>query len=91
MFSGDVGLSLTFEVRVGRKYAVYLPKAVVEAMGLREGSRVLLRVSGGTLIMEVLHDPISLALSGRKFAHITPEEVEEVSLEEQAKRIESSA
>jgi len=85
------GLGLTVEVRVGEGDAIYLPKAVVEAMGLREGSRVLLRVSGDTLIVEALQDPILLALSGRKFARIDPEEAEAISLGEQAKRTEGSA
>ena len=80
-----MNINLTFEVRVGKKFAIYLPKAVVKAMGLEEGGKVLLRVSGNTLIIEVLQDPIKLALYGRKFARMTPEQVEAISLEEQAK------
>lgn len=76
-------MSLRMEVRVGKRYAIYLPRAVVEVLGLREGERVLLRVSGGSLILEPVRDPIQLALFGGKFASITPEEVEEISLEEQ--------
>ena len=49
-----MNINLTFEVRVGKKFAIYLPKAVVKAMGLEEGGKVLLRVSGNTLIIEVL-------------------------------------
>jgi len=77
-------VSLTVEARVGKKYAIYLPKAVVEATGLREGERVLLRVAGNTVILESLQDPIELALSGKKFASIKPEQVEAISLEVQA-------
>ncbi|MEM2897632.1 MAG: AbrB/MazE/SpoVT family DNA-binding domain-containing protein [Candidatus Bathyarchaeia archaeon] len=84
-------MNLTVEARVGKKYAIYLPKAVVEAVGLREGEKVLLKVSGSTVLMEVLHDPIKLALSGKKFASIRPEQVEAISLEEQEGGIKSSS
>ena len=81
---------MTIEARVGKKYAIYLPKAIVKALGLREGERVFLTVSGSTLVVEKLQDPIQLALSGRKFASITPKQVEAVSLEEQEKRVKGS-
>ena len=83
-------MSLTVEARVGKKYAIYLPKAVVEAIGLKEGERVLLRVAGTTVILESLQDPIKLALSGKKFASIKPEQAEAISLEEHASHAESS-
>lgn len=83
-------MSLTMEARVGKKYTIYLPKAIVEAIGLREGERVLLRVAGNTVILESLQDPIKLALSGKKFASIKPEQVEAISLEEQASHAKSS-
>jgi len=83
-------MSLTIETFIGKKYALYLPKAVVKALNLREGERVLLRVAGNTLVLEVIQDPIQLALSGKKFASVTPEQVEAISLEEQAGHIEGS-
>ncbi|MEM2936880.1 MAG: AbrB/MazE/SpoVT family DNA-binding domain-containing protein [Candidatus Bathyarchaeia archaeon] len=79
-------MNLTIEARVGKKHAIYLPKAIVEATGLKEGERVLLRVAGNTVVLESLQDPIELALYGKKFASIKPEQVEEISLEEQASR-----
>ena len=84
-------MSLTVEVKVGKKYAVYLPKAIVRALNLKEGEKVLLRVVGTTVVLESLQDPIQLALSGKKFASITPEQVEAVSLEEQSTKIKNSA
>jgi len=78
------------EARVGKKYAIYLPKAIVEALGLEEGERVLLRVSDNALILETVQDPIELALSSEKFASITPEQIEAISLEEQASRVKGS-
>jgi len=77
-------LSLTIQATIGKKHAIYLPKAVVKALGLREGERVLLRVAGNTLVLEAIQDPIQLALSGKKYASVRPEQVEMISLEEQA-------
>ena len=84
-------MSLTVKTKIGRKFAVYLPKVIVEALDLKEGERVLLKVMGNALILESLKDPIELALSGKKFASITPEQAEVISVEEQAKRVEGSA
>jgi len=84
-------VSLTIETRVGKKYAIYLPRAVVKAMGLREGGRVLLKVTGNTVVLESLQDPIELALSGKKFASIGPEQIEAISLEEQKSHAKGSA
>ena len=83
-------MSLTIQTIIGKKYAIYLPRAVVEALDLREGERVLLRVAGNTLTLEVLQDPIKLALSGKKFASVKPEQVEMISLEEQAGHVKGS-
>ena len=77
-------MALTVQVNVGKKYAIYLPKAVVRALNLKEGARILLRVSGTTVVLESLQDPIHLALSGKKFASLTPEQIETISQEEQA-------
>ena len=79
------------KTRIGRRYALYLPKAVVEAVGLREGEKVQLRVEGNTIVLESLQDPIQLALTGKKFASIKPEEVEAISLEKQRSQAESSS
>ena len=84
-------MDLTFAVSIGKKYAIYLPRAVVKALNLREDDKVLLRVRGKSIIIDVVYDPIELALSGEKFASVTPEQVEEVSLEEQARRVEGTA
>ncbi len=79
------------EVRIGKRYAIYLPKAVVKALGLREGDKVVLNISGNALIVEKIHDPIQLALSGSKFASVAPEQVETISLEEQGRYVKNSS
>ena len=82
-------MSLTVEARVGKKNTIYLPKAIVEATGLKEGEKILLRVDGNTVVLESLQDPLELALSGEKFSSIRPEEVEAINLEEQASHTKS--
>ncbi len=84
-------MSLTVQVSVGKKYAIYLPRAIVRALNLKEGGKVLLRLSETTVILESLQDPVHLALSGKKFASITPEQLEKISSEEQATHFESSS
>ena len=79
------------ETRVGKRNTIYLPKAVVEATGLKEGDRVLLRVMDGTVAVEPVMDPLELALSGVKYAKIDPEQIEAISVEEQGERVEGSS
>jgi len=78
-------MNLVFKARVGKKFAIYLPKAVVEAVGLSEGEKMLVKVSGNRVILEVVRDPIQLAISGKKFASLKPQNIEAISIEEQEK------
>jgi len=78
------------EAKVGKKYAIYLPKAIVKALNIAEGEKVLLSVDEGTLVLDTVQDPIKLALSGKKFASITPKQIEETSLEQQKRHVKSS-
>ncbi len=83
-------MSLTVKSRIGKKHAIYLPKRIVEALDIREGQKVLLEAAGDTVILKLLKDPLQLALSKDKFASIKPEEIEGISLEEQATHLEAS-
>jgi len=38
-------------VRVGRKYAVYLPRRVVEELKLREGEKLVLTLEGESIVL----------------------------------------
>jgi AbrB family looped-hinge helix DNA binding protein len=82
-------VTLTVETSVGKKYAVYLPKAVVKALNLKEGGKILLRVSGTSLVLESVQDPLQLALSSKKYASVDPEEIEKTSIREQAKTVKN--
>ena len=81
---------MRLKVRVGKRYAIYLPKRVVEKIGISEGDELILNVEGDKIELNKIHDPIELALKGKKFAKVSLEEIEEVSLAEQEKKIESS-
>ncbi|RLI76567.1 AbrB/MazE/SpoVT family DNA-binding domain-containing protein [Archaeoglobales archaeon] len=80
-----LNMSLEVPAKIGKKYALYLPKSVVDLLKVREGDRVKISVEGEKMIVEVIRDPIDLALYGKKFAKISAEEVERISLEEQGK------
>jgi antitoxin component of MazEF toxin-antitoxin module len=79
------------EARIGRKYAIYLPRAIVKDLELKEGGKVLLSVSGKTLVVQSVEDPIELALTGKKFASITPAEVERISVEQQRRAVKGTS
>jgi len=72
-----------FKVRVSKKYTLYIPRAVAEAVGIREGDFVELRVEGSRIIVEPALDALGFALRGPKFARVTFEELERESEEMQ--------
>lgn len=76
-------MGLIVKTRVGKKNVLYIPKSIAEAVGLREGSVVKLRVKGYRVIMEVVPDPFDLALRYPKFAKVSFEEFEKESEEMQ--------
>jgi AbrB family looped-hinge helix DNA binding protein len=78
-------VSLTIHSKVGRKYTIYLPKKIVESLGIKERDRVKLSIEKGKIVVEIVKDPLELALHGKKFTKISAEEVEQISLEEQEK------
>jgi len=78
------------EIKVGKKYALYLPMEVVKTLNLREGDRMLLSISEGRIILTPIRETLDIALRGEKFDSYTPEEIEAISLEEQGRRIRNS-
>ena len=69
------------KVKVSRELAIRIPRAPAEAVGLKEGSYVKLRVEGSRIIVEPIPDPLEYALEGPKFAETSFEEAEKVSEE----------
>ncbi|HDJ89686.1 MAG TPA: AbrB/MazE/SpoVT family DNA-binding domain-containing protein [Thermoprotei archaeon] len=82
-------MSLTIETFIGKKYAIYLPKKIVKLLNLKEGDKIVFKIIDNKIVLEPIYDPIWLALHGKKFAKISPEEGERISLEEQKKYIEN--
>lgn len=58
--------------KVGKKYAVDLPKSVAKAAGLKEGDKVVFAASEGAAAPRVLRDLLELALTGSKFSTRDP-------------------
>ncbi|MDK2463735.1 MAG: AbrB/MazE/SpoVT family DNA-binding domain-containing protein [Candidatus Korarchaeota archaeon] len=63
----------TTTIRVGRRYALYIPKRVVEALGIEEGDLVAIEVRDG----EIRLRPVKRPKPGEYWAEVGPEEVEE--------------
>ncbi len=84
-------MELTTHSQVGKKNTIYLPKSVVKITGIKEGMKILLIVEDGKITIEPVHDPIELAIMGKKFAKMSVEEVEEISSEHQAEYSKTSS
>ena len=80
---------MTYEVKLGKRNALYLPKQVVKALGIKEGDLLKLEVKEGKIIVKPIPDPFTLALKTPKFAKTTVEEFEKES-EEIQRELENS-
>jgi len=76
-------LSQAIVLRVGKKGAIYLPRSIIESLGINEGDKVLVEVKGNKLILEFIPDPLSLALRTRKWTKTTVREFEKETEREQ--------
>ncbi|MEM0008539.1 MAG: AbrB/MazE/SpoVT family DNA-binding domain-containing protein [Thermofilum sp.] len=70
-------------VRVGRNYAVYLPKRVVEELKLKEGEKLILTVEGQSIVLRRPLDFFEEIRRSPKRLRLTPEEFEKTSVEAQ--------
>ncbi len=77
-------VGLVVKTRVGRKGAIYLPRRLLERLGVSEGDQVLLRVENGKVILEFIPDPFLLAVKQKPWSETTVEEFERESEREQA-------
>jgi antitoxin component of MazEF toxin-antitoxin module len=75
---------LTNEGKVAKKFALYPPKVLMAQLGLKEGQKVRYEVEGGKLVVELLSDPIALALNSKKWARTSARELEMLSEREQS-------
>lgn len=79
---GDARLSRTV-VSIGKKYAVHLPKSVLEELQLKESEKSLLTVEGERIVLRRIPDFFTSAKKSPKRLRLTPEEVERSSVEAQ--------
>lgn len=56
----------------------------MEQLGLKEGQKVRYEVEGGKLVVELLPDPIDLALNSKKWGRTSAKELEVLSEKEQS-------
>jgi len=98
-------VNLKAEIQVGKGCVLRIPRALAEAAGLKEGTKVLVLIKGGNMVIspireeaespspnkDVEPDPLSLALAGSKFMSVTPEQVEAISIEEQKRYSKGSS
>ena len=78
-------MNLEVLTKIGKKFTLHLPKKIVNYLRIKEGDKVRISVEGEKIVVEVIRDPIDLALCGKKFAKVSANDVEKISLEEQSK------
>jgi len=76
-------LSQTVVCKVGKKGAIYIPKHILKKLGVKEGDKVIIKIKDGYLILDFIPDPLSLALTAKKWAKVNVKEFERESEEEQ--------
>ena len=74
-------------VRVSRKTTIVIPEKIAEILGIDEGTILEMSVVGDSLVLKPKPSAIDLALRGKKFAKITLEELERISIERQREYI----
>ena len=65
-------------LRIGKK-ALYLPREILEAIGLKERDPIVVRVKNECIVVEKALDAFLLVTKRRKWASTTVEEFEEES------------
>jgi len=75
---------VSLRVKVGKKYAIYLPKKVVVRLGIEEGDVLLLDIDENNNL--ILRRVKKILVKGRYWSETTPEEVEKIG-EEISRRV----
>lgn len=70
-------------LKICKRGAIYLPKRILNQLNIQEGDKLLLKVENNRIILELVPDPLSLALKTKKWTKISVEEFEEDSEREQ--------
>jgi len=75
---------VSLRVKVGKKYAIYLPKKIVVRLGIEEGDVLLLDIDESNNL--ILRRVKKILVKGRYWSETTPEEVEKIG-EEISRRV----
>ena len=75
---------MSLRVKVGKKYAIYLPKKVVVRLDIEEGDVLLLDIDENNNL--ILRRVKKILVKGRYWSETTPEEVEKIG-EEISRRV----
>lgn len=66
-------------LRVGKKGAIYIPKKILSDLNIKEGDPVIVKIYENKLVLEIIPDPLTLAIKTKKWAKITVEDFEKDS------------
>jgi len=66
-------------LRVGKKGAIYIPKKILSDLNIKEGDPVIVKIYENKLVLEIIPDPLTLAIKTKKWAKITVEDFEKNS------------
>ncbi|RLG66905.1 AbrB/MazE/SpoVT family DNA-binding domain-containing protein [archaeon] len=74
---------LSVKTKIGKRRVLVIPKKVAETLKIEEGSMVEITVKDDSLVVKPIRDAVWLSLYGKKFKHITFDELESESIEQQ--------
>ena len=74
-----------------RVFSLRIPKTLAERLDLRKSDKMSFHLEGSKLILEPVRDAVELAVKGKKFASISFEDVEKISMEEQDTTMNNSS
>jgi len=80
-------VSVSTEVRIGKRRTLVIPKNIAEKLGIKEGDKIKITVVGDKLVLLPIRDAVWLSLYGKKVAKVTLEDLEDTSIEEQDKYV----
>ncbi|MEQ9716013.1 MAG: AbrB/MazE/SpoVT family DNA-binding domain-containing protein [Candidatus Asgardarchaeia archaeon] len=68
--------SFTVIVKIKKKHTVYIPKKVLEKIGVGEEDFLRIKVEDGKIIIEPIQNPFKPAVNSRRWAAVTVSEIE---------------
>lgn len=81
-------VSVSTEVRIGKRRTLVIPKNIAEKLGIKEGDKIKITVVGDKLVLQPIRDAVWLSLYRKKVAKVTLEDLEATSIEEQDKDVQ---